>query len=144
MAFDSAKRVFNGTYGYLWIDGEPVAEVTACNAKYNYNKTKIGMSGQFVNDQKIMSADGTGSVTMHKVNSRFINDHAVQMLQGIDSRATIVTALKDPDAYGYERIALYNVSFDDLTLADWKHGEVGSITRPFTFTRHELLDEVAV
>lgn len=144
MAFDSAKRVFNGTFGYLWIDGEPVAEVTACSAKYNYNKQKIAMSGQFVNDSKVMSADGVGSVTLHKINSRFLNDHAIQMLKGIDSRVTIVTALKDPDAYGFERIALYNCSFDDLTLADWRAGEVVSITRAFTFTRHELLDEVEV
>ena len=144
MAMDSAKRVFNGTFGYVWIDGEPIAEITAGSAKYNYNKTKIGMAGQFVNDQKVMSADGVGSVTMHKVNSRFLQDHGVEILQGKDSRCTIVMALKDPDAYGYERVALYNCSFDDLTLADFKHGETGSITRAFTFTRHELLDAVEV
>lgn len=141
--FDSAKRVISGTFGYLWLNGEIVAEVTGFSAKYSYNKTTIGMSGQFVNDQKIMSADGTGSVTLHKVNSRFLTDEAIEMLNGKDCRATIVSALKDPDAYGFERVAVYNVSFDDLTLADWRHGEVGSITRPFTFTRHELLDAIS-
>ena len=144
MAFDSAKRVFNGTFGYVWIDGDLIAEVTSGSAKYKYNKTKVGMAGQIVNDQKVTSIDGTGSVTMHKINSRFLQDHGVEILQGKDSRVTIVMALKDPDAYGYERIALYGVSFDDLTLADFKHGDPGSVTRPFTFTRHELLDAVEV
>ena len=37
-------------------------------------------------------------------------------------------------------MALYNVSFDDMTLADWKAATVGSITAPFTFSRYELLD----
>lgn len=30
---DSARRVISGTWGELWIDGEKVAEVSACQAK---------------------------------------------------------------------------------------------------------------
>ena len=38
----------------------------------------------------------------------------------MDERGTVITKLKDPDSWGAERVALYNVSFDDLTLADWQ------------------------
>ena len=43
---DSAKRVISGTWGEVWIDGELVAECTACQAKYTYNKETVPMCGQ--------------------------------------------------------------------------------------------------
>lgn len=49
-----------------------------------------------------------------------------------------------PDSFGAERIALYNVSFNDLTLMDWTRAATGEITAPFTFTRYDLLDGIDV
>ena len=60
----------------------------------------------------------------------------------ITPEPTLIGKLADPDSYGAERIAVYNVSFDDLTLADWKANTAGEITLPFTFTRYELLDVI--
>ena len=75
----------------------------------------------------IAGASGTGSLTLHKVDSGFIQRQ--QLLQsGVDVRCTVVSKLKDPDSWGAERVALYNVSFDDLVLADWQAAEVGSVT----------------
>lgn len=140
---DSAKRVISGTYGAAWLDGERIAETTGLQAKLNKTKETIQLCGQFVSDTKAMSATGTGSLTLYKVDSGLIQK--MQDLQdGVDRRFTIVSALKDPDSWGAERIALYNVSFDDLTLADWAAATAGKITAPFTFTRYELLDLIGV
>lgn len=138
---DSAKRVISGSFGELWMDGELIAEINAFQAKYTYNKEKIGFCGSIINDSKVTSIDGTGSMTLHKVFSRFAEQDD-SILKGRDSRCTIIGKLDDPDAYGAERVAIYNVSFDDNTLMDFKHGTVGSITRPFTFTGHKWLDTI--
>ena len=45
-----------------------------------------------------------------------------------------------PDSYGAERVALYDVSFDDLTLADWEAAKLGQIEAPFTFEDFDVLD----
>ena len=137
----SAKRVINGTYGEVWVDGEKVAETTACQAKVAKNKETIYLCGKFMTDTKATSASGTGSLTMHKVDSGFIQ-RSQGLQDGEDHRSTVITKLRDPDAWGAERIALYNVSFDDLTLADWQAATVGSITAPFTFNGYELLDAI--
>ena len=63
---------------------------------------------------------------------------------GIDRRFLVISALKDPDSFGTERVALYNVSFDDLTVADWQAATVGQVTAPFTFSRIEYLDMIEV
>ena len=62
--------------------------------------------------------------------------------KGEDVRFTVTSKLSDPDAYGAERVVLRNVSFDDLTVADWKVGTKGNITAPFTFTKYEFLDTI--
>lgn len=139
--FDSAKRVISGTWGEVWVDGELIAECTACQLKYTKNKEKVGRCGEMVNDAKTVSLDGTGSITLHKVYSQFTT--AIDsILHGRDARVTIISNLADPDAYGAERVAAYNVSWDDETLADWAHGKLGTMTRPFTFTRHKFLDTI--
>ena len=56
----------------------------------------------------------------------------------------MISKLRDPDSYGAERVALYDVSFDDLTLADWQATAVGSVTAPFTFSDYEYLDQIEV
>ena len=136
---DSARRVISGTWGELWIDGEKVAEVSACQAKVALNKETVNLCGRFMTTHKAMNASGTGSLTLYKVDSGFIRRQ--QGLQdGEDVRGTVISKLRDPDSYGAERVAAYNVSFDDLTLADWQAATVGTVTTPFTFSRYELLD----
>lgn len=140
-AIDSAKRVINGTYGEMWLNGTKMAEVTAVQGKIAKNKSDINLCGQFMADVKAISGKGTGSVTLYKVDSAMIQTE-LSTQNGVDSRHTIVAKLDDPDAYGAERVAFYGVSFDDVTLADWKAATAGTVTMPFTFTRAELLDQI--
>ena len=138
---DSAKRVINGTYGEVWVDGEKIAECTACQLKVAKNKQTVNLCGQFMDDSKATSGSGTGSLTLYKVDSGFIRRQ--QGLQDWeDMRGTVISKLRDPDSYGAERVAAYNVSFDDLTLADWQAATVGTVTTPFTYSRYEFLDQI--
>ncbi len=138
---DSAKRVISGTWGEVWVDGYKISEASAGQAKWNHTKQDVEMCGQMATDSKVTATKGTGSITMHKVYSRF-RDYADAVLAGKDTRATIIMKLADPDAYGYERVALYNCSFDDATLMDFAAGQLGKVTCPFTFTGHKYLDHI--
>ena len=140
---DSAKRVISGTWGEVWVDGEKIAECTACQAKVALNKETVNLCGRFMTDTKATSASGTGSLSLHKVDSGFAQRMS-GIKSGVDKRFTVISKLKDPDSYGAERVALYGVSFDDLTLADWKAASMGSVTAPFTFSGFEYLDQIEV
>jgi hypothetical protein len=61
---------------------------------------------------------------------------------GQDPRFIIISKVDDPDSYGAERVVVKNVSFDDLTLADWEAAVAGKVEAPFTFTAHEFLDKI--
>lgn len=141
---DSAKRVISGTWGEVWLDGDKVSECYGLQAKVSFNKEDIALCGQMASDKKVTSIECTGSLRMHKVTSRMALAIGENIRNGKDVRFTIVSKLKDPDAYGAERVVLSNVSFDDLTLADWKAKSVGKVECPFTFTDYEFLDEIGV
>lgn len=137
----SGNRTISGTWGEVWVDGEKWAELTGGQAKFAYTKSDVQMCGQMEVDTKVTAVKGTGSITVNHVFTRNIT-RADQLVRGIDVRATIIMKLADPDAYGYERVALYNVSFDDETIMDFQSGSYGKKTYPFTFTRREWLDKI--
>lgn len=139
---DSAKRVISGTWGQVWMDGDLVAECYGFQAKRKFNKEKIQLCGVMAVDTKLVSTEGTGSIKMHKVYSRMAAKVGQAVAAGKDPRFTIITKLRDPDAYGAERVAVKNVSFDDETLADWESGKPGAVECPFTFTDSEYLDVI--
>ena len=140
-AIDSARRVINGTWGELWIDGEKIAECTAFRAVVAVNKGNVNLCGQFMTDSKATNGSGTGSITLYHVDSGFAQRQG-DLQSGVDQRFILISKLRDPDSYGAERVALYNVSFDDLTLADWQAATVGTRTKAFTFSRYEFLDTI--
>ena len=141
---DSAKRVISGTWGEVWLEGDKVSECYGLQAKVSFNKEDIALCGQMASDKKVTSIECTGSLRMHKVTSRMALAIGENIRNGKDVRFTIVSKLKDPDAYGAERVVLSNVSFDDLSLADWEAKSVGKVECPFTFTDYEFLDEIGV
>lgn len=136
------NRVMSGTWGQVWVDGEVWLELTGFQAKYSYNKESVQLCGDMVEDSKVTGMKGTGSISVAKVYTRNVS-RADALIAGKDVRATIVGKLDDPDAFGAERVALYDVSFDDETIMDFQAGSTGKVTYPFTFRRREWLDTVS-
>lgn len=137
------KRICNGTFGELWLDGDYVSEIRKAQAKVEFNKEEIKQCGSFYTDSKVVGCKGTGSLTMFKVNTRMGRKIADMVSKKQDLRFTVVSKLADPDAYGAERVSLSGVQFDDLTLFDWEAQTPGEVEAPFIFTGYEYLDQIA-
>lgn len=136
------KRICNGTFGELWLDGEFVGECYKAQAKIEFQKEEIKQCGNFFVDNKVIGYKGTGSLTMYKVNSRMAQKVASLVKDKKEVRFTIISKLADPDAYGAERVSITGVMFDDLTLFDWEAGKPLETEAPFTFTEYEYLDQI--
>ena len=139
MAIDE-RKIINGVHGTVFLDGEEVAEVKSFQAKLEFQKEEVKIAGKMATGTKYMGYSGKGSITLHKVNSRMIKAIGQQIKEGKEPRFTIIGKLADPDSDGVERIAINNVSFDDLTLFDFEVGAVGQVECPFTFTDMETID----
>ena len=139
MAIDE-RKIINGTHGTVFLDGEEVAEVKSFQAKLEFQKEEVKIAGKMATGTKYMGYSGKGSLALHKVNSRMIKAIGQQIKEGKEPRFTIIGKLADPDSDGVERIAINNVSFDDLTLFAFEVGAFGQAECPFTFTDYDFLD----
>ena len=135
---DSAKRAMSGTHGELWLDNEFVGEVYKFQAKVTLNKEEVNMCGVMWTDSKVKNISGKGSVGLHKVTSRMAKKIGNAIKKGRDPRFKCISKLDDPDAYGSERVAIKDISFDDLTLADWEADVIGKVECPFTFREYDF------
>lgn len=138
-----ANRVINGTFGEVWLDGDKVSECYGLEAKVEIDKEEISICGKLGTDTKMMGYKGTGSLKLHKVNSRMMIKLSDQVKAGVNPRFQILSALKDPAAFGAERVLIKDACFDDLTLANWEAKAKGETECPFTFTDWEPLDTIA-
>lgn len=137
----SGNRVMSGTWGQVWVDDELWMELDGAQAKYSYNKESVHLCGTMLEDSKVTGMKGTGSLSVKKVYTRN-HARADSLVEGKDVRAKIIMKLDDPDAFGAERVALYDVSFDDETIMDFQAGSVSKASYPFTFGKREWLDTV--
>lgn len=137
-----ATDVINGTWGEVWINDELIEEITAFQAKIEFDKEEVRMAGEMMKHHKITGYSGTGSMTLHKTNSRMIKLLADFIKEGAEPEVVIVGKLADPGNEGSERISLTGVSFDDLTLFDFEVKALGSCECPFTFTGFSVIDNI--
>ena len=135
-----ATKVINGTYGQVFLGDDEVGEMKSFQAKLEFQKEEIKVAGQMATDTKLMRYTGKGSLSLPKVNSRMVKTLLNEIKEGKDPRFTLIGKLADPNSEGAERIAIKNVSFDDLTLFDFEVGAVGATECPFTFTDIECID----
>ena len=137
-----ANEVINGTWGEVWINDELVDEIKAFQAKYEFDKEEVNIAGDMFTHYKVIGYNGSGSMTLNKTNSRMIKMLIEYVKEGLEPEITIVGKLEDPGNEGSERIALSEVSFDDLTLFDFEVKTLGETECPFTFTECAVLDSI--
>lgn len=142
MKLDRAKRIISGTWSEVWLNGEQVGEAYGFQIKIGANREKVALCGDIWEDSKLMSLGGTGTMRIYKVNSRMSILVADELTKGNDPEFTIVEKQHDPDADGQERIAVKQVRFDDVTLADWEAGQIGKIECPFIYKGYDRLDAI--
>jgi hypothetical protein len=139
-----AKRVINGTWGKIWLDGDILADCYGLQAKADIKKEDVPICGKLGTSKKMVSWEGKGSLKFNKVRSIMAIKIQNMLKNGQEVVCTVVSELDDPDAYGAERVAINNVSFDDLTLADFENAKNGQVEAPFTFDDFDYLDLINI
>lgn len=137
-----AKNVINGTFGEVWLDDEKLAEQKGLQAKINFTKEDVNIAGKLAKDTKIVGWEGVGTLRLFKVNSRVALKVRQLTKEGKDVRFTVISKLADPDSVGAERVVIREVSFDDLTLADFEPKKVLEVEMPFTFSDYDFIDTI--
>jgi len=81
-------------------------------------------------------------MVLHKVDSFVAKKIASGIMNGELPSIKVVASIDDPTAYGAERVALYDVKFDELILSKFENKTILEEEVPFTAGSFEYLETV--
>lgn len=136
----SPEQVINGSWGEAWVDNEYIAEVKGLTAEIAIEYEDIDRPRILSKGKKMIGYEGTGTLKMHKVTSKFVKKLTEKLKAGKQLYVTIISKVDDPDSIGAERIVLKQVVFENLNLANWEAKTAGEDEIPFAFEEWDLLD----
>lgn len=136
-------RVISGSHGECSQGGKVLTYIHTMKATVEFTKADIKRAGSRWTSTKVTSIKGTGSITGYLVTDEL----KMAVAQGLDDRrptfkTELVSNLDDPEAYGYEKVRLKGVSFDNLSAINWASGEVVEDEWPFTYDDLEFLNPI--
>ncbi|HBD0708866.1 phage tail tube protein [Enterococcus faecalis] len=146
MNFLNAGDVISGREGtaFMTIDGRnvPMFFLKNIEATVELVKTEVPVLGKRMNQQKVTGANGTGSMTIHKVTSEFAQIGINYLKSGKIPMITIKVTNEDPaSTIGRQSTLLKDVIFDSVVIAKLDiESETLDEDVDFTFADADLLD----
>lgn len=134
------NKVFRGTFGKVWVDGERLSNVKSFEAKASLDYEDMSVNGDFGTRKRYMGYSISGTMTLHKFDSFILRKYQKGVMTGELPDITIVVALDDPTAYGAERVQLRDVNLDEITLSKFENKALTEEEVPFTAGSYEFLD----
>ncbi|WP_429968139.1 phage tail tube protein [Enterococcus sp. AZ046] len=147
MPFLKAGDVISGREGtaFMTIDGRniPMFWLKNIEAKVELIKTEVPVLGKRMNQQKVTGANGTGSMTIHKVTSEFAAIGINYLKSGKIPDITIKITNDDPNStIGRQSTLISDVIFDSIVIAKLDiESETLDEDVDFTFADADLLDQ---
>lgn len=137
-----SNRIINGTFGAVWVNGEKWVDIDTFEAKVTVNYEDVNMAEDPATHKKYNGWAGEGSMAVKKVYSRGSILMAGAVKSGQMPDITIVGKLADPDAFGSERIAIREVTFNEFMLLKFEQKTLGNEELPFNFADYDLIDTI--
>lgn len=137
------NKILRGTFGRLWINGRHVANVKEFELKVTLNYETVQENGNMIDQNRYIGASVAGNLLCHKTDSYFADLLGDAIKSGQMPDVKMDGRLDDPDADGSERIAVYDIVFDELTLLKFTNGAIGEEAMPFKAGDFEILDKIA-
>ncbi len=131
--------VINGLYGYCYDEnGQQIQSAQSFETTVEYEKEAVKQAGKFMDSHKVMSGSGSGTMTIHKLDSRLQR----KVAENPTAKYNYIGKLADPTARGEEAIMYKGVSFDSVELTKYELGAIVDAEFPFTFDDYEYINSI--
>lgn len=135
------RNTVRGKYGGV-IDqnGRQMLEVTEFESKIKFDKKKIERANGFMEGTRIMGASGSGKMKVYLTAETW--ELVKEIMNNPDTTLTYIGELHDPDEMvgaANAKVALKNISFDEVNIFSFKTKDVIEKDFPFTFDDIEFL-----
>ena len=136
------NKIIRGSFCGVWMNNEKMGEAKKAEVKVSINTEELDVNGQLNKDYRYMGYAGTGTLDMHKINSRIIALYAEALKSGALPEVKLDFAVTDPDVSGTQRCVVYGVIFDEVDLGSWENGTELSESVPFRFADYEIIETI--
>lgn len=147
MAYLKAGDTISGREGtaFMTINGRniPMFFLKNIEATVELVKTEVPVLGKRMNQQKVTGANGTGSMTIHKVTSEFTQIGIDYIKKGTLPNVTVKVTNDDPNStIGRQTTLLSGVLLDSIVIAKLDiESETLDEDVDFTFDDADLLEK---
>ncbi|PIJ97861.1 phage tail tube protein [Lysinibacillus sphaericus] len=135
-----SNQVINGSFGSVWVNNEKWLDIEEFEAKVSIDYEDVNMAEDLATHKKMTGWTGEGTLKVKKVYSRGAGLLAVAVKKGITPEVNIVGKLADPDAFGSERVAIKEVTFNEFMLMQFAQKTIGTEELPFSFADYDPID----
>ena len=134
-----ANEVMNGLYGYCYDEnGQQLQSTQSFEAIVKFEKEAVKQAGKFLDSHKVMGGSGSGTLMIHKLDSRLQK----KIADDPTAKYNYIGKLADPTAKGEEAVMYKGVSFDSVELTKYELGAIVEAEFPFTFDDFEYIKTI--
>ena len=137
------NKFLTGSNGYLWFNGELMANLKKVDIKVEGQFDDVTVSGDYATYQQYKGYKVSGSLTFAKVNSSVVAKYAAAYKTGVMPDTKIVSKLRDVNTGESERVAITGVVLTTLPLIVWDAQNLIDEEFPVSASGYEMLEEIA-
>lgn len=134
------NKIIRGSFGKVWLNDERLANVKSFEAKASLDYEDVDVNGDLGQRHRYMGYSVSGTLTLHKYDSTVAKLMKDAIVSGVMPEIKVIAALDDPTAYGSERVALYDVTLDEVTLNKFENKGLTEEEVPFKAGSFKFLD----
>lgn len=136
------NKIIRGSFGKVWLNDERLANVKSFEAKATLDYEDVDVNGDLGQKHRYMGYSVAGTLTLHKYDSTVAKLMKEAIVSGVMPEIKVIAALDDPTAYGAERVALYDVTLDEVTLNKFENKGLTEEEVPFKAGSFKYLDTI--
>lgn len=136
------NKFLTGTNGYLWFNGELMANLEKVDIKVEGEFDDVTVSGDPATYPQYKGYSISGSVAFAKMNSNVLSKYADAYKTGRMPDLKIVSKLRDVNTGESERMAVTGVVITTLPLIGWEAKGTIKEEYPLKASGYELLEVI--
>lgn len=136
------NKIIRGSFGKVWLNDDRLANVKSFEAKATLDYEDVDVNGDLGQKHRYMGYSVAGTLTLHKYDSTVAKLMKDAIVSGVMPEIKVIAALDDPTAYGAERVALYDVTLDEVTLNKFENKGLTEEEVPFKAGSFKFLDTI--
>ena len=137
----NAKTIFSGTDANIFMDDEYMGEATSFECKCKKDFEDVQLCENPTKQKRFISADLTGTIKIHKVNSKMLAAETRALQNGEQVTYTVNSKMYNKNTKRTERITVYDVEIEEFDVGSWEAGKLTEREYPFHASGYSLVEE---